>query len=455
MALVVQRPFSYEEITCYIVKKKILISAYAISPFRGSEYAAAWNTVVNLASQHELWVLYGMSDDHMGDTQSLKKYLENNVIPSVNFIEVNAGWLASTINLLNKAGLGWFFYFAYYLWQKQALKAAQDIVKRVDIDVIHQLGPIGYREPGFLARLGKPLVWGPVGGMKIMESRFLSMLPSKAKIKFLLKNYINRYQLSYSGRIKSAFRDADVIISATRLGQEIIKEHFNRETYYLPEQGISNKIDLHLTRINRLDNEVQLVWSGSLIARKNLKMCLDALSLVRQENWKLHVMGSGPLQQYLQKHVVAKGISGKVKFHGHLPRAEALDIMASAHLHIVTSLAEDNPAVVFEAMSNGIPTLTIDHCGMGDVICNKCGIKVAPGNYADVTSKISLILDHLLTNTTILADLSKTTLLCAKEHKWDQRLTKLNKIYEEAILNHGKLTVYTSNKSLNLSFENA
>ena len=131
------------------MKKKILISAYAISPVRGSEYGAAWNTVINLSRQHELWVLYGMSDAHMGDTETLQQYLKDHTLPNVTFIEVKASRLANTINLLNKAGLGWFFYFAYSLWQKEALTAAQELLATVDIDVVHQLGPIGYREPGF------------------------------------------------------------------------------------------------------------------------------------------------------------------------------------------------------------------------------------------------------------------------------------------------------------------
>ena len=97
------------------MKKKILISAYAISPFRGSEYGAAWNTVTHLADQHELWVLYGMSDDFMGDTQTLRKYSQENPVLSVTFINVEPGRLIRAITRLDKAGLGWFFYIAYYL----------------------------------------------------------------------------------------------------------------------------------------------------------------------------------------------------------------------------------------------------------------------------------------------------------------------------------------------------
>ncbi|WP_454803214.1 glycosyltransferase [Mucilaginibacter phyllosphaerae] len=424
------------------MKKKILISAYAISPVRGSEYAAAWNTVINLADQHELWVIYGMSDDHMGQTKTLESYIANNPCSSIKFIKVQAGIIANTINLLNKAGLGWFFYLAYYLWQKKALKAAQQIIKTADIDVVHQLGPIGFREPGLLAKLGKPIVWGPIGGMKLMEKRFLLELPLIDKIKYSLKNYINRYQLGYSPRIKRAFQDVDVLIAATLTGKQTISTRFARESYYLPEQGISSNITTCLDKLNNMQKQVRFVWSGSLIRRKNLKMCLDALSTIKQSGWRLDVLGDGPLRKELEKFSFEKGLTNKVFFLGHIPRQEAIRVMANAHLHIMTSIAEDNPAVIFEAMANGVPTLTIDHCGMSDVICCKCGVKIPLDDHDKMLQKMTLVLDILLSNTKILTDLHQTTLICAEEHKWLKRLELLNGIYDEAIAVHGRHTIY-------------
>ncbi|OJW16843.1 glycosyltransferase [Mucilaginibacter sp. 44-25] len=432
------------------MKKKLLISAYAISPTRGSEYAAAWNTVMHLAGEHDLWVLYGMSDDHMGDTQTLRQYIENNPLPGARFIEVEAGWVAKTINLLNKAGLGWFFYLAYYIWQKQALKVAQDLIKEVNIDVVHQLGPIGFREPGFLRKLGKPMVWGPIGGMKIIDKQLLAGLPFGTRIKFTLKNYINKYQLKYSMRIRLAFKKADVLIAATRLGQETIKQYFNRESYYLPEQGIAGDVFPAVNKFNNMADKVQLVWSGTLNERKNLKMCLQALAAVPRDNWVLNVLGDGPLRDELKQYTTENKMADKVIFHGHLPRKQAVRLMAAGHLHIMTSIAEDNPAVIFEAMSNGVPTLTPDHCGMGDVICSKCGLKVPVDTYDNMLQQFTSVINILLNNTWILTDMHQTTLLCANEHRWDKRLKKLNHIYDEAIAVYHHSNSYSTEGRLNI-----
>jgi glycosyltransferase involved in cell wall biosynthesis len=420
------------------MKKKILISAYAISPVKGSEYGAAWNTVIHLASQHELWVLYGMSDDHMGDTQTLRNHIKDTPLASVTFIEVKGGHLATCINMLNKMGLGWFFYLAYYLWQKNALKAARQVLKTVDIDVVHQLGPIGFREPGFLAKLNKPMVWGPIGGMNIINKELLKGKPLLTRLKFSVKNAINHFQINYSKRIKEAFSQADVLIAATSAGQQTIWEKFGIESYYLPEQGIINHTFLDETKFDRIGQQVQLVWSGNLIERKNFAMCLDALAGVNHWNWILNVLGNGPLMAKLQDKVTELNLKDRIVWHGRLPRKDAIRIMSGAHLHIITSMAEDNPAVIFEALTYGVPTLTIDHCGMGDVICSKCGIKIEPDTYNAMVSNMSKALNKLLRNPHELVERAQTTLICADEHSWDKRLSKLNNIYNHAILAHGR-----------------
>jgi glycosyltransferase involved in cell wall biosynthesis len=415
------------------MRKKILISAYAISPTKGAEYGAAWNTVINLAKEHELWVLYGMSDDHMGDTQTLKSYIEANPLPSVTFIEVKAPLLAKNINLLNKMGLGWFFYFAYYLWQKEALNTARVLLETVDIDIAHQLGPIGFRKPGFLGELDKPLIWGPVGGMNIVNPVLLKGKSFSTRIKFRVNNIVNKIQLNYSPRIAGAFKRADVVLSATTNGKHTIQDKFGKQSYLMQEQGIIGDIDVDEEKFNNIHQRVELIWLGSHIERKNLQLCLDALSLVKQNNWVLHILGDGPLTKQLKKKAKDLDLSGIVIWHGHLPRAEAVQLMQLSHLHIITSIAEDNPAVIFEAMSAGVPTLTLNHCGMRDMLSEKCAIKIKVDSHHRMAENIAERLDYLLDNPEVLADMALVTLNCAAKYAWGKRLKLLNSCYDAAI----------------------
>ncbi|MBD1395403.1 glycosyltransferase [Mucilaginibacter glaciei] len=422
-------------------RKKILISAYALSPVKGSEFGAAWSTITNLATQHDLWVLYGISDDHMGDTLTLDKYIKQNPDPSINFIKVQGGRLANCINLLNKAGAGWFFYPAYYLWQKKALTAAREILSEVPIDVVHQLGPIGFREPGFLWQLDKPMVWGPIGGMITIDNRLLEGKPFITRLKATVKTGINYMQLNHSSRIRSAFEKAGVLVAATRTGQRIIEQKFNRKSYHMPETWLKEHAYNLADKFENISPEVQLVWSGSHIDRKNLQLCLHALAKVKAGNWCLNVLGSGPLTPAWKKLARELKLDTHIKWHGHLDRDSALNIMKGAHLHIITSIAEDNPNVVFEALSFGVPTLTIDHFGMADSVCNRCGVRITVAENKVMMVNMAAAITRLLADTEMLKKMAAAALVCALAHHREKRLAMLNTFYAEAIQIYNKQEV--------------
>lgn len=81
-------------------RRKILVMAYAISPSRGSEYAVAWNFVKWMSKENDLTVIYGMSDNHMGETYTLDNYLRNHAIPHVRFIAVKPNKWTNLVNLV-------------------------------------------------------------------------------------------------------------------------------------------------------------------------------------------------------------------------------------------------------------------------------------------------------------------------------------------------------------------
>ena len=47
-------------------KKHILVLAYMLSPYKGSEFSVAWNYVTEMSKDNNLTVLYGISGKHMG-----------------------------------------------------------------------------------------------------------------------------------------------------------------------------------------------------------------------------------------------------------------------------------------------------------------------------------------------------------------------------------------------------
>ena len=146
-------------------RKHILVMTYMLSPYKGSEFSVAWNYVTEMSQEYDLTVLYGISGPHMGNCEEMEEYIAKYPIPGVNFVAVKPSRFANFLNYLNRHDIFVYtFYYAYQVWQKLAYKKAIELTKYTKFDLVHYVGMIGYREPGYLWKLGLPYVWGPISG---------------------------------------------------------------------------------------------------------------------------------------------------------------------------------------------------------------------------------------------------------------------------------------------------
>lgn len=119
-----------------------------------------------------------------------------------------------------------------------------------------------------------------------------------------------------------------------------------------------------------------------------------------------------------------------------MERKKVIEVFALSHLHIITSVGEGNPTTIWEAMSFGVPTLSLDHCGMHDTICEKCGIKIPIKSYKQVINDIALSIEDLCLNPDKLNKMSEGVFECSSKYTWDKRISFFNEMYELAIFNH-------------------
>ena len=134
-------------------KKHILVLAYMLSPYKGSEFSVAWNYVTEMSKDNNLTVLYGISGKHMGDCEEMETFIKDNPISGVNLIAIKPNRIANALNFLNKHDIFVYtFYYAYKVWQKLAYHKALELMKSNHFDLVHYVGMIGYREPGYLRK---------------------------------------------------------------------------------------------------------------------------------------------------------------------------------------------------------------------------------------------------------------------------------------------------------------
>lgn len=417
-------------------RPKVLLLAYSISPVRGSEFAVCWNHVTYLSEFCDLTVIYGVAGEHMGDFEEIEDYIaRNGELKNVRFVAVTPNRLARALNFPNRKGaFVYSFYFAFRIWQKQAARLADAILAEEKIDLIHFLGPIGYREPGFLWKLHKPYIWGPLGGLNMTLLLKRAPRPLISKLKVIGKNISNLLIQTLSIRVRKAFSRADYLVVATTETQKIVLKKFGRTSEHMPENAIpDNQLRSPIRGPDKDWPEKRFIWIGRLDWNKSPDLLLDALAAVVCKNWTIDIVGTGPLLPMAEARAFELGISERVTFHGHIPRTEVQNLLENADLHLITSMGEANTTVLWEAMSAGVPTLTLDHCGMHDVVCENCGVKVQIAGYASTRDNIASAIDNLLISNRRLEELSDGVLSCRQQYLWSNRSRRWLAIYRDTI----------------------
>lgn len=416
-------------------RKSILVLAYSISPTRGSEYSVGWNYVEEMSVNNDLVVLYGLAGDHMGDVDEVENSRICQDMPNVKFIPVRPNFMANLLNTLNRKGVFVYtFYFAYKLWHKQAYRAARGIIEHQPIDLIHYLCPIGYREPGYLWKLDKPYIWGPIGGVM---NRPAGIMLDKSLFRGLigvLRNIVNTLQFRYSKRVKSALARSDLLLASTSETKRMLHDEHGIDSVHLPENAIRAEMLGNQRLAKVLPNEcLNIIWVGGVDERKSLDILLTALSHLKDGNWHLYVVGSGPLTGKCMELSRQLGVAERITWVGSVSRETVNSYYARAHLHAITSLMEGNPTVIWEAMSFGVPTITLDHCGMHDTVCDACGIKIPVGTLEQTVHRYADSLDRLISNPHLITDLSRGVFECSRNVTWDQRRIHWETFYQSAV----------------------
>lgn len=408
----------------------ILINAYACSPNMGSEPGMAWNWCVNLAKYCEL---------HIITEGEFRDNIENVVptLPQGKNMYFYYNPVSEKVRRMCWNQGDWRFYRYYKRWQWRTYEIAKEIIASKHIDVLHQLNMIGFREPGYLWKIEDiPLVWGPIGGLKQFPIEY-----ARGGFKMLvfncLKNVISILQLKYDKRVNTALHRADVLISSIPDSYNAIKKYHNIESYIIPETGCLDCIKEEAKYRDFDSKYLKIIWVGKFDFRKRLDIALETIASVSNSFISFQIFGTGNKQQVVdaERYCERLGISNwvKVEWMGSRSNSDIQKAMRDSHLFFFTSVSEDTSTVVMEAISNNLPILCFDTCGMGFVINDKVGIKIPLTNPKQSVKDFAEKIEYLYNNRDVLKQMSDNCAERQCELSWDSKAKRMVDIYDKVV----------------------
>lgn len=144
----------------------------------------------------------------------------------------------------------------------------------------------------------------------------------------------------------------------------------------------------------------EMLSVGRLVPFKGTAVLLQALARpeLREFDWRLHLVGDGPLRAALEQQVRDSDLATRVIFHGALPRERVLPLLERSELYLAPVVidAEGNTetqgVALLEAMAAGLPVIASAVGGIPETLGTAAAALVPPG---DPDTLAAAIRDHL------------------------------------------------------------
>ena len=378
---------------------KLLISAYACAPNRGSEHSCGWNWTSEVARLgHEATVL--VSPAHR--TAILAATQQQPALQRIRWVfpEVAAwplqqgkepGW-ERTYNLL---------------WQREALRVARALHREQPFDLVHHLTWAGVRAPTFLGALGVPLIIGPVGGGETSPGKLRDRFPLRGRVLEGVRDLSNA-TIELNPIVRQGLRNAGVIFARTADTKNLLSPPLRAKTYVQMELGVTQAQIGAPRPIRKMPRK--LLYAGRLLYWKGVHIAIEAMSrlVAHMPDAHLTIVGNGPEETRLKSEIAQRNLEANITLVSWMPQEQFLRLYDTHDVFVFPSLHDSAGWVVLESLCRGLPVACLNLGGPKEIVTPASGIIVDTTGLdtSGVAAKLAEELRALLADPERLAALS-------------------------------------------------
>lgn len=400
--------------------KTILTTVYAVNPYKGSEDAMGWNYVYQIARFNKVIAI-----TRKNNQASIEEFMKQN--PDTNYSNIKFYYfdLDTNYHIWKRGMVGSMIYF--YLWQKGVISFIEN--KQLQFDITHHLNFHNDWTPSYLWKLNKPFVWGPIGHHPLIPKQYNKTMPLKDRIENKLKWLVKKYFWNKSADLQETLDHADHIWCMNSSVEKVLD--IRDKNYHVSPSVASQDLSWNEHNSSEVFN---IISAGRLVHMKGFDLTLESFAKFladhKSTKVKLTIIGDGPEKKKLVNLAETLGIKEQVVFIDWIERTKLLEIMKQGSAFLFPS-HEGAGMVVPEALSFGLPIITLDNYGPGEFVKNTYGYKVTGKDYNETVSKLSQSIYELVTNKknyNVKRKAARQAFL--NDFSWNRRGETLDSIYD-------------------------
>ncbi len=397
---------------------KVLLSAYACEPARGSEPGVGWNLAVHLARHHDVWVLTRTANREVIEAERARLGLSGLHVVYHDLPRWARFW---------KRGMRGIRLY-YYLWQLTAIPLLRCLHRQVRFDVVQHVTFVKYWAPCALAFLkGVPLIWGPIGGGESAPRSFWGTLGVRGLLYEAVREGL-RTLSEWDPLVRLTARRARVALAVTSETAQRIRRLGVRSVQLWSQVGLSMDEVQHLAPVpGRSARPLRFLSIGNLLALKGFHLGLQAFAAsgVSAEYW---IIGEGPERRRLEALARKLGVAERVRLPGALPRAEVFRLLRTENAVLVhPGLHDSGGWVCLEAMAAGCPVICLDLGGPAHLVPPSAGFRVSARDPRQAVDEMAIAMRQLAEDPETRMHMGEIARQHVLQHYvWEQRAAELS-----------------------------
>ncbi|HXG63038.1 MAG TPA: glycosyltransferase family 4 protein [Planctomycetota bacterium] len=405
--------------------RRILVSAYDVNPYRGSESGMGWNFILQAARRHRVEAV-----TRENNRPDIERFVRENGLdpgnPRFHYFD-----LPRIARFWKRGPWGASAYF--YLWQLFLPFFVRR--RRIAFDLAHNLNFHTDWVPSFLWLLGKPLVWGPVGHHPPIPAEFLRPYGVRAYLADRARWAVKRLFWACDPWLRACARKAKaVLVMNSRVSGVLDLDP--QSVVRFPSVGTEDpgqaapppEEPFTVLSVGRF-----VPLKGFDVAIRAFARAAGALGPSERERFRLVLVGRGPAEPLLRRLAAGLGVERRVEFVPWVKRSLLPDFYRRASVFLFPS-HEGAGMVVAEALSHGRPVLCFDNAGPGELVDDSAGLRVPYAGYDRAVEAFAAHLVRLYRSPDLRCRMSEAARRRFEEaFDWRVKGARLDEIYRSVM----------------------
>ena len=177
------------------------------------------------------------------------------------------------------------------------------------------------------------------------------------------------------------------------------------------------------------EREIRLLFVGRLSVQKNLPLLLESFAALLKRSDRavsLTVVGDGPERHRMVSTIERLGLGGTVRLLGTLRGPDLESQYLGADALLLTSTNESFGLVLIEAMTKGLPIVTVDIPAVRNVVSDGVhGLLAEPE-----AEQVAAAIERLFGDEALYCAVSRNNLDAARQYSWTSVADAFSKLYD-------------------------